>query len=148
VSDGKSDPAAARFAENIRARRELNGLSQQDLAQAVRDLGHTSFRQQTIAEIENCNRQVKLDEALSLSRVLGATIDHLVRPAGLTAQASELLDAARELRNAARQAAHWAGESKAARRRVNKAISTATKNELVLADEMAIARRTLAETED
>ncbi len=146
MSEGKQDPTATRFAANVRARRELRGLSQTDLAQAVADLGHRSFRQQTIAEIEAGNRAVKLDEALALSRALGISLDSLTRPAGLTRQAGELLDATREVRDTIRQADVWTRKADDARRRLERAIERAAGHERELADELTIARHALAET--
>jgi transcriptional regulator with XRE-family HTH domain len=146
VSDGKQDPTAARFAANVKARRELRGWSQRQLAERMADLGHRSFRQQTVAEIEQGGRAVKLDEALALSRALGISVDNLIRPAGLTKVASELLAAAWETLDTTRQARHWTGESEAARRRLDKAVKRATSHETELADELAVARRALAET--
>lgn len=147
MREGK-ETTASRFARNVRARREVRGMSQGDLAQAVADQGHPSFRQQTIAEIESGNRQVKLDEAVALSRALGISLDSLMRPAGLTRQAGGLLDAAREAREATRQAHSWARQRADARWRLDKAIGAAAGNEAPLADELAVARRALAETED
>lgn len=145
MSEGKSD-TASRFATNVRARRELNSLSQGALAQAMVDLGYRTFRQQTVAEIESGSRQVKLDEALALSRALGISVDNLLRPSGLTRQASELLDAAREAREAERQAMHWAGEYEKAVERIRRALRAAKGHEDELADEIAVARTVLAET--
>jgi transcriptional regulator with XRE-family HTH domain len=146
VSEAKG-PDASRFAANVRARRELNGMSQGDLAQAMRDLDHGTFRQQTVAEIERGSRAIKLDEALSLSRALGITVDNLLRPAGLTKEASELLDSAREARETHRAALHWAAEHDHAVRRVEQALKRAAGHEAELADEIAVARNTLIEPE-
>ena len=146
VHGGSHGSTASRFALNIRARRELSGLSQRELAQALVDLGHASFRQQTIAEVESGGRQVKLDEALALARALGITVDSLIRPAGLTRQAGELLTAAREAQEAARQAARWAGERELARHKLQQAIETGSEHETELAGELTLARRALAET--
>lgn len=148
MGEGKPDTTASRFAGNVRARRELSGMSQSELAQALVNLGHSSFRQQTIAEIEGSRRQVKLDEAMALSRALGITVDSLIRPVRLTRQASELLDAARVLEEAARQAARWLTERNAARRRLEKALTAAAGHEDELADELAVARSTLADAKD
>jgi transcriptional regulator with XRE-family HTH domain len=147
VTERKKDTAATRFAANVRARRELNGMSQRALAQAMIDLGHGSFRQQTIAEIEAGGRQVKLEEALAISRALGISMDNLVRPAGLTRQASELLAAAREMRETTRQVRQWVNDRDAARRRLEKALAAAGAHESELADELAVAQRAQAETE-
>jgi transcriptional regulator with XRE-family HTH domain len=147
VSEGRPDTAAARFAANMRARRELRGWSQRELAQALVELGHPTFRQQTVAEIESGYRQVKLDEALALSRALGISVDNLIRPAGLSARASELLAAAWEMQDANRHARHWAAKHASARRRLVRAIDAGV-GEDGLADELAVARRTMAETND
>ena len=104
MSDGRSDTAAARFAVNMRRRRELRGWSQRQLAQELVDLGHSTFRQQTVAEIEAGLRQVKLDEALALSRALGLSVENLIRPEGVSARAGELLAAAWEIQDANRHA--------------------------------------------
>jgi transcriptional regulator with XRE-family HTH domain len=147
VSEGTPDNSAGRFASNMRARRELRGWSQRQLAQALVELGHPTFRQQTVAEIESGYRQVKLDEALALSRALGMSVENLIRPAGLTARAGELLAAAWETQDANRHARHWAAKHASARRRLLRAIETADRED-GLADELAVARRTLAETND
>jgi transcriptional regulator with XRE-family HTH domain len=148
VSQGNEDPTAARFAANVRARRELRGWSQRQLAEAMSGLGYRSFRQQTVAEIEAGFRSVKLDEALAMSRALGITVDNLIRPAGLTSVASELLAAAWEALDTTRQVKHWTGERAAARRRLAKAITAAKGHETELDAELAVAQRALAETED
>jgi len=144
MSEGNPDTAAGRFAANMRARRELRGWSQRQLAQALVELGHPTFRQQTVAEIESGYRQVKLDEALALSRALGISVDNLIRPEGLTARASELLAAAWETQDANRNARHWAVKHASAMRRLVRAIE-AGDGEDGLADELAVARRALAE---
>ena len=147
MGEGRQDSAAGRFAANLRARRELRGWSQRQLAQALVELGHPTFRQQTVAEIESGYRQVKLDEALALSRALGISVDNLIRPAGLTARAGELLAAAWETQDANRHARHWATKHASARRRLERAIE-AGDGEDALADELAVARRVLAEAND
>jgi transcriptional regulator with XRE-family HTH domain len=145
VTASSPDTAAGRFAANMRARRELRGWSQRQLAAALVDQGHQTFRQQTVAEIESGYRQVKLDEALALSRALEVSVDSLIRPTGLAAQASELLDAAWQAQDADRHARHWVDERAAARRRLVRAIEAAD-SEDDLADELAVARRALADS--
>lgn len=131
----------------MRTRRELRGWSQRQLAEVLVELGHLTFRQQTVAEIESGFRQVKLDEALALSRALGISVDNLIRPAGLTARASELLAASWEAEEANRHAHHWAARRASARRRLVSAIEAADHEEELEA-ELADARRALAETND
>jgi transcriptional regulator with XRE-family HTH domain len=147
MNESRADTTAARFAANIRSRRESRGLSQRELAQALVDLGHSSFRQQTIAEIEAGSRQVKLDEALAYSRALGITVDNLIRPTSLTKEATDLLEAAREALDTTRHATHWAAERDAALLRLHKAITRAASHEEELADELAVARRALSDAE-
>jgi transcriptional regulator with XRE-family HTH domain len=147
VSDVGANTAADRFAANMRLRRELRGWSQRQLAEALVDLGHPTFRQQTVAEIESGYRQVKLDEALALSRALGISVDGLIRPPELSARASELLAAAWETQEANRHARHWADRHTSARRRLVSAVAAADPDDQ-LAEELAVARRTLAETAD
>ena len=147
VSDIGANTAAGRFAANMRARRELRGWSQRQLAETLVDLGHPTFRQQTVAEIESGYRQVKLDEALALSRALGISVDGLIRPAEVSARASELLAAAWETQEANRHASHWADRRASARRRLVSAVAAADPDD-ELAEELAVARRTLVETSD
>lgn len=145
MSEVRPHTAAGRFAANLRARRELRGWSQRQLAEALVDLGHPTFRQQTVAEIESGYRQVKLDEALALSRALGISVDNLIRPAELSARASELLAAAWETQEANRHARHWADRHTSSRQRLVSAVAAADPED-ELAEELAVARRILAET--
>ena len=73
--------SARQFGENLRQARERAGLSQATVAAEVtRLLGCTVF-QQTIARLEAGLQRVRLDEALALARVAGASIDELTTPA-------------------------------------------------------------------
>lgn len=142
----KADTSAARFADNARARRELLGKSQEDIAQGMRDLGFDSFRQQTVTAVESGGRQIKLDEASAWARLLGVTLDALMRPAGLARQANALISAATDLLNASREETRWAAEAESSYRRVTKAITAAADYEAELANELAVARRAIKAT--
>ena len=58
------------IARNIRRLRELRGMSQADLADALKDRGVPGMHPQTITKIEAGTRAVKLTEGLVLAEVL------------------------------------------------------------------------------
>lgn len=64
------------FAQNVRAYRDFEGLTQTELARRMKMRGFP-FHQQTIQRIEDHLRPVKLDEAYALAEVFGVTIDRL-----------------------------------------------------------------------
>lgn len=68
------------FAENMREWREARGISQAELAQRLTGLGHAGIHQTTIARMERGNRVVRLSEAESIAKILGATIGMLTMP--------------------------------------------------------------------
>jgi transcriptional regulator with XRE-family HTH domain len=63
-------PVAEYFAINLRAAREAIGLSQTDLAERIRELGHPCT-QATIWKLEQGHREPKLSEAVAIGRALG-----------------------------------------------------------------------------
>lgn len=71
--------AAQALAANIRARRALLGLSQVDLADAMRSLGHR-WNRATVANVESNVRLVSTDELVSLALVLDALVGELLDP--------------------------------------------------------------------
>ena len=70
------------FAQWLREARTASGLSQQKVADALRAQGHTVFLQTTIAKIERGERPVRLDEAVAITALFGATVDTALRPEG------------------------------------------------------------------
>lgn len=68
-----------RFALWLREARTVAGLSQQKVADALRAQGHTTFLQTTIAKIERGARPVRLDEAVAITALFGATVDTALR---------------------------------------------------------------------
>lgn len=62
------------FIKWLRTSRKAAGLSQQDVADAVRPLGISLFQTQ-VAKIEAGGRPLRLDEAVALASIFGATVD-------------------------------------------------------------------------
>ena len=67
------------IARNIRRLRELHGMSQADLADALKDRGVPGMHPQTITKIEAGTRAVKLTEGLVLAEVLQVRPEELRR---------------------------------------------------------------------
>ena len=67
------------IARNIRRLRELHGMSQADLADALKDRGVPGMHPQTITKIEAGARAVKLTEGLVLAEVLQVRPEELRR---------------------------------------------------------------------
>jgi transcriptional regulator with XRE-family HTH domain len=70
---------AQALAANIRARRALLNLSQSDLADAMRELGHR-WNRATVAAVEAGTRSVSTDELVGLALVLDALVGELLDP--------------------------------------------------------------------
>lgn len=68
-----------RFAERARARRQLLGMSQADVARKMRETYGFSWHQTVLAKIEGGQRTVRLDEAFALCRLYGIELDDLLR---------------------------------------------------------------------
>jgi transcriptional regulator with XRE-family HTH domain len=68
----------ARFAANIRARRESVGWSQGELARRLRENGWENFHQTTVSRIEKGDRPIRLGEAVAVAELLGVPIDKLL----------------------------------------------------------------------
>lgn len=92
-----------RFAANLRLARERAGMSQEEVAQQMSDLGY-KFHQQTITRIENGRRKVSLEEANQLAQAVGSTVDALSRPTGLARDAWTVLHDVRVIRDAHKRA--------------------------------------------
>jgi transcriptional regulator with XRE-family HTH domain len=71
--------AAQALAANIRARRALLNLSQTQLADAMRGLGHR-WNRATVAAVEGDARSVSTDELVGLALVLDALVGELLEP--------------------------------------------------------------------
>jgi transcriptional regulator with XRE-family HTH domain len=77
------EPTAIRLAiaANIRAERARASLSQQDVADAMRQRGFAYWRQQTTGATERGERRVTADELVALAAVLGIAPEALWRVA-------------------------------------------------------------------
>lgn len=140
-------PAAARqrTAANLKAAREHAGLSQEAVAQGMREMGYR-FHQQTIGKIEAGDRDVGFHEAVALASVIGTTIHMLARPPGHAAGALRILSAARDARSARSAAEAADRRHRDAVRLLERALERARNDGLAgaLADEIAAGERTLA----
>jgi transcriptional regulator with XRE-family HTH domain len=70
------------LAENARQLRSLRDLSQDDVAERMRALGH-QWSRQTTSDVERAKRNVTIDELLGLAIVLAASISDLLDPRGV-----------------------------------------------------------------
>lgn len=79
MTQAGSDPTSAdeRFAEGIKLARESSGLTQDALAQLMRQRGF-KFHQATIYKIESGVRRVTVGEAAALSRALSVSLPFLI----------------------------------------------------------------------
>lgn len=66
-----------RTGERIRARRESLGWSQSELARQMRSAGWATYSQVAVSRTEDGTRDLRLTEAVSLSNILGLSLDHL-----------------------------------------------------------------------
>ncbi|MUN61587.1 helix-turn-helix domain-containing protein [Kocuria sediminis] len=99
------------FRENLRRQREARNWTQGDLARYLRDTGATALgHQTTLARLESGQRAVRLDEAVTIARVLDITLDKLL----VTPEAVAALD----------QAADLAHDMEGAHRNISEAVTT------------------------
>ena len=78
--------------ENMRSVRALRRLTQDDLAERMRQLGHANWVRATVSEVERYGRNVTVDELLGLALALNATIGALLEPTGVDGTSSGDLD--------------------------------------------------------
>lgn len=84
------------FRRAVALLRKQRGFSQERLAKDMHAAGWTDFHQATISRIEKGTRPVRLGEARTLAKLLGADIDSMLTPSALsrtTAQAQADLNA-------------------------------------------------------
>jgi len=70
------------LADNIRAYRHLRRLHQANIGERMHQAGHSTWHQVTVSEIECNRRNVTVPELVSITEILGVTIDQLLNPAG------------------------------------------------------------------
>ena len=66
------------IAANIRAERARANISQDDLAEQMRDLGFPEWRRQTVGSSEHGRRRVSCEEAIGLAWILKTDITTLL----------------------------------------------------------------------
>jgi transcriptional regulator with XRE-family HTH domain len=65
---------------NLRGRRAGLGLTQPDLAEWMKQLGHPKWSAPTVSRVEDGKRGLSVDELVTLSLVLGATLQEMLDP--------------------------------------------------------------------
>jgi transcriptional regulator with XRE-family HTH domain len=79
----------AAVAKNVHDRRVLKGITQEDLAGRMRDLGHTAWAGPTVSQVERGRRSLSLDEFLGLALTIGVAIPELLDVRGVEGRQSE-----------------------------------------------------------
>lgn len=80
-SDSLIDGLEVNLRKNLKAQRELLGLTQAELAQRATEMGLKGFHQTTVARIEKGDRPLRAVEAIALARVLQISVEFLVEGA-------------------------------------------------------------------
>jgi transcriptional regulator with XRE-family HTH domain len=126
------------------------GLSQAEVCRQMAARTGLPYQQQTLTRIENGEQAPQLGEAVELAEIVGADLIAMTRPPGLARQAWQLLAAARNAREAHADLADAARRLTDAREAAEHFISKAEAdgNAAELADEIAVGRRALKDTED
>lgn len=87
------------FAENLLAMRQGAELSQEGLAEKMREQGFPKYSQMTVSRIEKGQRTVGLTEARALAAVLQTSTEQMASPPESVKAITEILEAHRYLRN-------------------------------------------------
>lgn len=148
----KRQPGAAdkRFGENLREARMNAGMTQAEVCRRMTARTGRTYLQQTLTRIENGDQAPQLGEAAELAEIVGHDLSAMTRPPGLAREAWRLLHYAREAREAHDDRGEAGKRLAAARNQMTVAIAKMQKegHAAALADEIAVARRALADTED
>lgn len=63
--------------------RRVRNMSQDEIADRMVTLGHSTWRRQTVSQVESADRSLTVDELVSLAVVLESTVSYLFDPASL-----------------------------------------------------------------
>lgn len=63
--------------------RKLRDLSQEHVAKQMNDLGHETWKRQTVGQVESDSRKLTVDELVSLASALETNVAFLMSPIGL-----------------------------------------------------------------
>jgi transcriptional regulator with XRE-family HTH domain len=84
-----------RVGANVRRHREAKGLSQSELSQEMKLLGHKSWVQQTVPRVERGSQPLKLEEACDIAKILDidlpALTDTFASNETIAASATEIM---------------------------------------------------------
>lgn len=84
-------PLVSTFGRNLRLQRERRGWSQSELARQMVDAGWPKYSQVAVSRTEDGTRMVRLDEALELANIVGASLQDLLVPPRVAGLVHELL---------------------------------------------------------
>lgn len=68
------------FAANVKRERKVRRWSQADLAARLPAVGLTRFRQQTVAQVEQGGRTVRIGEAMAICEVFETSLPRMLQP--------------------------------------------------------------------
>jgi transcriptional regulator with XRE-family HTH domain len=137
-----------RFIANLRAAREEAGLSHQDVAVKMQELGFDSFFRQTVQRIESGRRGVSVGEGIALAECVGSPFLNLaLRSADARYEAAGLALTTRNFRESAKQLKAATLQHDRNRQRLEYAVKGARSADFAdeLAREIAFAERLLAD---
>ncbi|SKZ42085.1 MULTISPECIES: helix-turn-helix domain-containing protein [Gordonia] len=98
------------FAANLKAVREQQRISQEQLAERMSRAGY-SWHQATVYKVESGSREVKLGEAEALSKILGVSVNVLMQESAVATEVAAIVEAHRQVRekrsNAVQSLVDW-----------------------------------------
>lgn len=149
MSEGGLAAADRRFGENFRERRLRAGLSQKDVAVRMAAQQGAPYHQQTVQRIETGQQAPRLGEAETLAAIVSAPLDALLRAPGLAREATRLIHAVRDAREAYRLLAESRDHLDKARDALRHALAATEEKGIAadLAPEVSLARLALRETD-
>lgn len=99
-----------RFAANMKALREAMGWNQADFARQLSAYGAPGLRQTTISRIEAGERNVRLNEAVAIAKVLRTTVEAMANTGPELQGVSKVLSLVTSLRDAEKRLGEAANE--------------------------------------
>jgi transcriptional regulator with XRE-family HTH domain len=148
VSVDTANASDERFIANLHAAREEAGLSHQDVAVKMQELGFDGFVRQTVQRIESGRRGVSVGEGIALAECVGSPfLDLALRSADARHEAAGLALATRRFRESAKRLAAATVQHAQDRGRLERAVKRARSAGFAgeLGREIAFAERLLVE---
>ena len=78
VSTDNPLSVAQDFGDNLRQARLAREFTQAEVARRMVELGHRTWRRDTVGQVESATRSVRLDEAIALCIATGHTLKQLL----------------------------------------------------------------------